>query len=85
MPTTAPMTLNALAANLQSTLNECANSGRPIVIELPDHRLVAIQPLDPAEDDDLIDELLASNGAFQSLLERSAASSRKPFVAASDP
>jgi hypothetical protein len=47
--------------------------------ELPDQRLVAMQPLDPAEDDDLINELLESNPSFRPLVARSKASPRKPF------
>ena len=50
--------LTRLEANLRATLSECADSGRPVVVELPDHRLVAIQPLEPTEDDDLTDKLL---------------------------
>jgi hypothetical protein len=50
-----------------------------VVVELPDQRLVAIQPLDPAEDDDLINELLESNPSFRALVARSKASPRKPF------
>jgi hypothetical protein len=75
--------LSRLEANLTATLNECADSGRPVVVELPDHRLLAIQALDPTADDDLIDELLQSNPAFQALVKKSAESSRKPFAPAS--
>jgi len=50
-----------------------------VVVEMPDQRLLAIQPLDPNEDDSMIDELLASNLKFQSLVEKSKAGSRKPF------
>jgi len=35
--------------------------------------------LDPQEDDDLMDELLASNPKFQALVAKSKASPRKPF------
>ena len=71
--------LSRLEANLRATLDECANSGRPLVVELPDQRLLAIQALEPPEDDDLTDELLQSNAAFQQLVAKSAASKRKPF------
>ncbi|MBO0700248.1 MAG: hypothetical protein J2P46_17745 [Zavarzinella sp.] len=71
--------LSRLEANLREILDECANSGRPVVVELPDQRLVAIQPLEPPEDDDLTDDLLQSNRAFQKLVAKSAASKRKPF------
>jgi hypothetical protein len=71
--------LSRLEANLRAILDECANSGRPVVVELPDQRLLAIQPLEPPEDDDLTDELLQTNAAFQELVAKSAASKRKPF------
>jgi hypothetical protein len=47
---------------------------------MPDQRLLAIQSLDPREDDTLVDELLASNPKFQALVAKSKAGSRKPFV-----
>lgn len=72
--------LSQLEANLRATLSECAASGRAVVVELPDRRLVALQPLEPSEDDDLTDDLLASSPAFQALVARSAASPRRPFV-----
>jgi hypothetical protein len=74
--------LSRLEANLRATLNECAD-GQPIVVELPDQRLVAIQALEADEDDSLIDNLLQSNPAFQALLAKSKASSRKPFIPSS--
>jgi hypothetical protein len=52
-----------------------------VVVELPDQRLLTIQPLDPQEDDTLMDELLAANPKFQELVARSKRSPRKPFVA----
>jgi len=33
--------------DLKKTLNECADSGEILVVELPDQRLLAIQALDP--------------------------------------
>ncbi len=58
------------------------NSGQTLVIEMPDHRLIAMQPLDPTDDDDdLVSELLESNAAFQALGAKSKASPRKPFAA----
>jgi hypothetical protein len=39
--------LSRLEADLRGTLNECADSGSTVVVELPDQRLVAIRPLDP--------------------------------------
>jgi hypothetical protein len=71
--------LSRLETDLKKTLNECAESGQTFVVELPDQRLVAIQPLDPNEDDSLMDELLASNPKFQALVAKSKSSPRKPF------
>ena len=71
--------LSRLETDLKKTLNECADSGETIVVEMPDQRLLAIQSLDPREDDTLIDELLASNPKFQALVAKSKASPRKPF------
>jgi hypothetical protein len=72
--------LSRLETELEKTLNECAESGETVVVEMPDQRLLAIQPLDPHEDDSLIDELLASNPKFQALVAKSKASPRKPFA-----
>jgi hypothetical protein len=71
--------LSRLETDLRKTLNECAESGETLVVEMPDQRLLAIQPLEPQEDDTLIDELIASNARFQALLTKSKASRRKPF------
>jgi hypothetical protein len=51
---------------------------------MPDQRLLAIQSLDPNEDDSLMDELLASNPRFQALVAKSKASPRKPFPSAGE-
>jgi len=72
--------LSRLEADLKETLNECAESGQTLVVEMPDQRLLAIQALDPQEDDTLMDELLAANPKFQALVAKSKASPRKPFV-----
>ena len=72
--------LSRLEADLKKTLNECAESGQIVVVEMPDQRLLAIQPLDPQEDDALMDELLAGNPRFQELVARSKRSPRKPFL-----
>lgn len=73
--------LSRLETNLKKTLNECAESGETVVVEMPDQRLLTIQPLEPHEDDALMDELLASNPKFQALVAKSKASPRKPFAA----
>jgi hypothetical protein len=69
-----------LETELKKTLNECAESGQTVVVEMPDQRLLTIQPLDPQEDDSLMDQLIASNSKFQALVAKSKASPRKPFV-----
>jgi hypothetical protein len=74
--------LSQLEADLRRTLNECADSGQSLVIELPDRRLIALQPLESAEDDDLTNDLLESNAEFQALVAKSKSGPRKPFVAA---
>jgi hypothetical protein len=77
--------LSHLEADPRGTLNECADSGQPLVVELPDRRLVALQPLEPGDDDDLTSELLESNPAFQALVSKSKAGPRKPFVPGTAP
>ena len=74
--------LSRLETDLTKTLNECAESGEMVVVEMPDQRLLAIQPLDPQENDALMDELLASNPKFQELVAKSKRSARKPFFPA---
>lgn len=61
-------------------MNDCADSGDAFVVALPDHRMLAIQLLDPSEDDSLTSELLESNPAFQALVAKSKASPRRPFA-----
>ena len=71
--------LSRLEADPRGTLNKCADSGEALVVQLPDHRRLAIQPLDSGEDDSLVQELLESNPDFQMLVEKSKSSPRKPF------
>jgi len=71
--------LSRLETNLKKTLSECAESGETLVVELPDQRLLAIQSLDPNEDDCLMDELLKSNPSFQAMVAKSKAGPRRPF------
>jgi hypothetical protein len=71
--------LTRLETDLKGTLNECADSASILVVELPDHRLIAIQSLEAGEDDDLVNELLASNPAFRQMVAKSKAGPRKPF------
>lgn len=71
--------LSRLEMDLEKTLYECVETGQTLVVELPGQRLVAIQSLDSNEDDSLMDELLASNPRFQTLVAKSKAEPRKPF------
>jgi len=71
--------LSSLEADLEKTLDECSKSGQTLVVELSDRRLVAIQSLDPNDDDSLMDDLLSSNPRFQELIAKSTAGPRKPF------
>jgi hypothetical protein len=47
---------------------------------MPDQRLLAIQSLDPQQDDSLIDELLASDPKFRALVAKSKSGPRKSFT-----
>ncbi len=71
--------LSQLETNPRKTLSECCDSGQALVVEMPDHRLVAIQTLEPDGDDGLIDELIESNASFRDLLQKSKSSPRKLF------
>jgi hypothetical protein len=73
--------LSRLEANLKETLNECADSGQALVVELPDHRLIATAAVDSPANESLVDDLLHSNPAFQELVAKSKASPRRPFAA----
>lgn len=72
--------LSRLETDLRATLDECASTGDAVVVQLPDHRLVAIQSLEPADDDDLVDTLLQSNSAFRAKVAAAKQSPRKPFL-----
>ena len=73
--------LSQLQTDAPGLLTKCCDSGRPVVVELPDHRFVAIQPLDvDDEDDTLVSDLIDTNADFRALVEKSAASPRKPFA-----
>jgi hypothetical protein len=76
--------LSRLEADPGGTLSKCADSGQVLVVELPGDRFVAIQPLEPGDDDSLMSELLESNPAFRALVARSKASPRKPFTGDAD-
>lgn len=71
--------LSQLETDPKGTLNECLDTGASVVVEMPDHRMVSIQALEAAEDDELVDELIETNAAFRQMLTRSAVSDRRPF------
>ena len=74
--------LSRLESDLKKTLDDCARSGETLVVEMPDHALLAIQPLNARDEDDpLIDDLLASEPRFRALLTKSKSAPRKPFAA----
>ncbi len=69
--------LSDLQADPEGVLSRCYDSGQSLVVELPNHGLVSIQPVEP--DDDLANDLIEHNPAFRALLEKSLASGREPF------
>ena len=72
--------LSELQTDASGLLARCCDSGEVVVVELPDHRFVAIQPLESDDQDDsLVSDLIATNPSFRALIERSARSRRKPF------
>ena len=72
--------LSRLQTDAPSLLTECCDSGRTIIVELPNHRLVTIQSIEPDDpDDSLVDELLQSNPSFRALVEKSKGSPRRTF------
>lgn len=74
---TKVISLNDLQADPEGILRRCYDTGETLVIELPDHGLLSIQPVEP--EDDLVNDLIARNPAFRALLARSLASPREPF------
>ncbi len=75
--------LSELETDPKGTLDECCDSGRSLVVEMPDHRLLSIQTLEPGDDDRLVDDLLATDPAFRAIVEKSKSSPRKPFPSGS--
>ncbi len=69
--------LSDLQADLEGMLRRCYDSGQPLVVTLPDRGLISIQPVE--SDDDLVNELIEHDSAFQGLLAKSLASPREPF------
>jgi hypothetical protein len=76
--------LDQLERDPRGMLRECCDRGQALVVEMPDHRLIAIHALDFAAEDDLTSALIEANPEFRALLEQSLASGKKPFVAMRD-
>ncbi len=74
------ISLSQLLKAPEELLNRYAGPGRTLIVELPDHRLVAIQSLEPDDEEgSLVSDLLEKNPRFRALVERSSASPRKDF------
>ena len=62
--------LSELKTDPQRVLSECCDQGSPLVVELPDHRMVSVQSLEPDDSDDsLVSDLLEKNPSFRALVE----------------
>jgi hypothetical protein len=76
--------LSSLQNNPGQVLNDCCDSGHGIVVEMPDHRMVSIEPIEPGDGNDpLVDDLLASNQSFRKLVEKSKNSAKFQFPGSS--
>jgi hypothetical protein len=52
-----------------------------VVVEMPDHRMVSIQPIEPSDHNDpLVNNLLENNPSFRALVEKSKKSPQKAFL-----
>lgn len=74
------ISLNELMTDPKRILNECCDSGEILVVDLPEHGLISIQPLETTEDDSIVDDLLKNNASFRSLVEKSSMSPKKAFL-----
>jgi len=72
--------LSRLETELQATLNECADTGVTVIVELQGQRHVSIQSLEPDEDDDLVNRLIETNPKFRELLAKAKAGPTVPFI-----
>jgi len=70
--------LRELQSDTEGYLLRCWETRQSLVVELPNHQLVSIQPLE--DDDDLVNNLIEHNPEFRELLAKSLASPRQPFV-----
>ena len=75
------ISLSQLLKAPEDLLNRYTGPDRTLVVELPDHRLLAIQSLEPDDEEgSLVSDLLESDPQFRALVERSLASPRKDFT-----
>jgi len=74
---TKTIPLSDLQADPEGVLGQCYDSGRPVLVELPNRGLISIRPVE--SDDDLANELIERNPAFREMLEKSLASPRESF------
>lgn len=73
--------LSRLQIDPQRVLSDCCDSGRGVVVEMPDHRMVSIQPIEPSDHNDpLVNNLLENNPSFRALVEKSKKSPQKAFL-----
>ncbi len=73
--------LSQLLEAPEDLLNRYTGHDRTLVVELPDHRLVAIQLLEPDDEEgSLVSDLLERDARFRALVERSCMSPRKDFA-----
>jgi hypothetical protein len=75
---TKTIPLSELQADQEGVLHRCLDVRQVLVVELPDRRFIAIQPL-LESDDNLTDELIENNPAFREMLAKSLASLRELF------
>ena len=61
--------LSELQTDTPGLLAKCCDSGQAVVVELPDHRLVAIQPLDIDDEDELERLVLAYSPKLRGILD----------------
>ena len=73
--------LSQLLEAPEDLLSRYTGPDRTLVVELPDHRLVAIQLLEPDDEEgSLVSDLLETDARFWALVERSRMSPRKDFA-----
>jgi len=75
------ITFRNFETNLRKILKDCAKPGDTIIVEMPNQRFLVVQSLDADGLSSLVDELLATDPRFQSLVAKSKAGPRKPFSA----